>query len=159
MYEAGGRPVFAKPSQREIRRQLNAVRREQWLWMLEMTKCSPQEAIIDLGKAFGEFRRQLTYKAEERGKTLVVCDRYFPSSKLCSVCGAKTKRFPLSMRSWTCAACGTRHDRDLNAALNLKAYADSSAVSACGEFSASDAIGSPKASSSLYEAGTTRQPT
>jgi putative transposase len=82
--------------------------------------------------AFGEFRRQLTYKLASENKLLIVADRFFPSSKTCSVCGAKTKRLPLSKREWTCSECGTSHDRDLNAAINLKNYADSSAVSACG---------------------------
>jgi putative transposase len=87
--------------------------------------------------SFGEFRRQLSYKAENAGTKIIVAERFFPSSKMCSECGAKTKRLPLSIRSWTCGECGTRHDRDLNAAINLKRYAESSAVSACGEFSAS----------------------
>jgi len=84
--------------------------------------------------AFGEFRRQLNYKTEELGHVLLVADRFYPSSKLCSVCGTKTKHLPLSMRHWICPACSSVHDRDLNAAYNLKAYAASSAVSACGEF-------------------------
>jgi putative transposase len=109
--------------------------------------------------SFGEFRRQLTYKSEESGCRLVTADRFFPSSKICSVCGARTKRLPLSKRAWTCSACGSRHDRDQNAAVNLKKYADSSAVSACGEFFATDdyvPLGafSP---SSLCEAGTKQQ--
>ena len=87
--------------------------------------------------SFGEFRRQLAYKTEAAGKTLVIADRYYPSSKLCSVCGVKTKLLTLGMREWECEACGVGHDRDLNAAINLKKYADSSAVSACGEFNAS----------------------
>ena len=84
--------------------------------------------------SFGEFRRQLDYKTEELGHVLLVADRFYPSSKLCSVCDAKTKHLTLDMRSWTCPVCDTLHDRDLNAALNLRRYAASSAVSACGEF-------------------------
>jgi putative transposase len=109
--------------------------------------------------AFGEFRRQLQYKSEEVGHSVVVADRFYPSSKLCSQCGAKTKRLPLSVRSWTCPVCGSFHDRDLNAAINLKAYAASSAASACGEFLTAGAV-VPKGasvSSRLYEAGTERQ--
>ncbi|MGO1851473.1 RNA-guided endonuclease InsQ/TnpB family protein [Microbacterium sp.] len=91
--------------------------------------------------SFGEFRRQLTYKTPAHGTMLVVADRWYPSSKLCSGCGAKTKRpLLLQMRTWTCESCGAVHDRDLNAARNLAAYdpAASSAVAACGELFASD---------------------
>jgi len=84
--------------------------------------------------SFGEFRRQLEYKTEELSHVLLVADRFYPSSKLCSVCDAKTKQLTLDMRSWICPVCSTVHDRDLNAAINLRRYAASSAVSACGEF-------------------------
>jgi putative transposase len=83
--------------------------------------------------SFFEFRRQLEYKAAMRGGQVVVADRFFPSSKRCSVCGHKLEELPLSMREWTCPACGAHHDRDVNAALNLRNYAVSSTVSACGE--------------------------
>ena len=72
--------------------------------------------------SWGEFRRQLTYKAEWYGRELVVIDRFFPSSQLCSACGAQwsgTK--DLSVREWTCPVCGTVHDRDINAAKNILA--------------------------------------
>ncbi len=83
--------------------------------------------------SFFEFRRQLEYKAEMRGGMVVVADRWFASSKLCSVCGRKNEALRLSVREWACHECGTHHDRDLNAAINLKNYAVSSTVSACGE--------------------------
>ena len=83
--------------------------------------------------SFHEFRRQLEYKAERRGGLVVVADRWFPSSKTCSACGAVQQDMPLSVRQWICPDCGTRHDRDLNAAINLKNMAVSSTVSACGE--------------------------
>lgn len=82
--------------------------------------------------SFQEFRRQLDYKAEMRGGRVVVADRWFPSSKTCSGCGARNERLSLSVRQWTCSGCGERHDRDVNAAINLKHYAVSSTVSACG---------------------------
>lgn len=89
--------------------------------------------------AFGEFRRQMEYKITDRGTELVVADRWYPSSKLCSICGTKAKSLPLEIRSWECGGCGAQHDRDLNAAINLAAYpantAASSAVAACGAFS------------------------
>ena len=88
-------------------------------------------AIADM--SFYEFRRQLQYKAEMRGGQVVVADRFYPSSKTCSVCGYKLESLPLSVRKWKCPCCGTEHDRDLNAAINLKNMAVSSTVTACGE--------------------------
>lgn len=70
--------------------------------------------------SWGEFRRQLEYKAAWYGKAVVKIDRFYPSSQLCSVCGAQwpgTK--DLSVREWTCPVCGTVHDRDVNAAQNI----------------------------------------
>ena len=77
-------------------------------------------AISDVG--FFEFRRQLTYKTAWNGETLLVADRFFPSSKLCSACGAINDKLTLSMREWTCD-CGISHDRDRNAAINLSRLA------------------------------------
>ena len=88
-------------------------------------------AIADM--SFYEFRRQLQYKAEMRGGQVVVADRFYPSSKTCSVCGYKLESLPLSVRKWKCPGCGTDHNRDLNAAINLKNMAVSSTVTACGE--------------------------
>lgn len=70
--------------------------------------------------SWGEFRRQLEYKAERYGKQVVTIDRFYPSSQLCSACGAQwpgTK--DLSVRKWACPVCGTIHDRDINAAKNI----------------------------------------
>ena len=83
--------------------------------------------------SFFEFRRQLSYKAAMRGGTVVVADRWYASSKTCSGCGEKMALLPLSVREWTCPTCGVRHDRDVNAAINLKKMAVSSTVSVCGE--------------------------
>lgn len=82
-------------------------------------------------QAFGEFRRQLTYKALVHGATIMMADRWFPSSKRCSSCGAINRRLPWSARYWRCLACTVRHERDENAARNLYSAA-SSAVAACG---------------------------
>jgi putative transposase len=87
-------------------------------------------AISDMG--FHELRRQLEYKAVWRGGRVVVVDRWYPSSKLCSCCGYKLDTLDLSVRQWSCQGCGTLHDRDVNAAINLKNLAVSSTVSACG---------------------------
>nr|DAJ99262.1 MAG TPA: endonuclease [Caudoviricetes sp.] len=70
--------------------------------------------------SWGEFRRQLQYKADWYGKKVVAIDRFYPSSQLCSCCGtqwAGTK--DLSVRDWICPVCGARHDRDVNAARNI----------------------------------------
>lgn len=88
-------------------------------------------SIADMG--FFEFRRQLEYKAQMRGGIVVVADRWFASSKTCSCCGHKLDDLPLAARNWTCPVCGCAHDRDVNAAINLKNLAVSSTVSACGE--------------------------
>lgn len=78
-------------------------------------------AIADMG--FHEFKRQLSYKAAMHGVKLVIVDRWFPSSKLCSCCGHKMENMPLSVRQWQCPHCFTSHDRDVNAACNLIDYA------------------------------------
>lgn len=87
--------------------------------------------IADMG--FFEFRRQLEYKAGRRGGRVVVVDRFYPSSKTCSDCGHRLDELSLSVREWTCPGCAAHHDRDVNAAINLKNMAVSSTVSACGE--------------------------
>ena len=88
-------------------------------------------SIADMG--FFEFRRQLEYKAAMRGGQVVVADRFYASSKTCSACGKKLDELPLSVREWACPSCGVVHDRDVNAAINLKNMAVSSTVAACGE--------------------------
>lgn len=100
--------------------------------------------IADAG--WGELRRQLTYKAGQRGVTLAVVDRFFPSTKTCSECQAVNEALTLADRNWTCACCGAEHDRDVNAARNIlkRSIADAIAashqqtaggapVAACGE--------------------------
>lgn len=70
--------------------------------------------------SWGEFRRQLTYKAAWYGRALVTVDRFYPSSQLCSACGAQWQGTKvLSVREWTCPECGAVHDRDINAAENI----------------------------------------
>ena len=72
--------------------------------------------------AIGEFYRQLEYKCRWAGKNYVKIDRFAPSSKRCSHCGHIYKGLTLSEREWTCPECGTHHDRDLNAAINIKHF-------------------------------------
>ena len=87
-------------------------------------------AVADMG--FHELRRQLQYKAAWRGGQVVVVDRWYPSSKQCSCCGYRLEKLDLNMRNWTCVSCAANHDRDINAAVNLRNMAVSSTVSACG---------------------------
>jgi putative transposase len=86
------------------------------------------KAISDCG--WGEFRRQLAYKAARYGRRLVVINRWYPSSKTCSACGYLLAELSLSTRAWCCPSCRTLHDRDVNAAKNI--LAAGLAVSACG---------------------------
>jgi putative transposase len=81
--------------------------------------------------SWSEFVRQLEYKAQWYGRTLIGIDRWYPSSKRCSCCGYTMPALPLSVREWTCPECGTAHDRDINAARNI--LAAGLAVSAFGE--------------------------
>lgn len=81
--------------------------------------------------AFGEFRRQLEYKAAWYGSTIFVAEKWFPPSKRCSDCLQVNNHVRWHVREWTCVRCGATHDRDENAAKNLY-LAASSAVKACG---------------------------
>jgi putative transposase len=71
-------------------------------------------------KSFYKFKCMMAYKCEWSGKKLIVCDRYFPSTKLCSCCGHKNNDLTLKDRKWVCPKCEVEHDRDINAAINLK---------------------------------------
>lgn len=114
-YEAGERPTEAS-----LRRQLNTIKREQFPWMLEVTKNAPQMAIIHLGKAFQNFfagrAKYPTFK--KKG----IHDRFTLTNDQFVVRG---KRIRIPNLGW--------HDRDLNAAKNLAKWAVSSTVTACGE--------------------------
>jgi putative transposase len=87
------------------------------------------KAIADVG--WGELIRQLEYKAAWYGRSVVAIDKWYPSSKRCYDCGHILDSLSLGGRLWTCPACGVAHDRDINAALNIKAAG--LAVFACGE--------------------------
>ncbi|MER5491684.1 RNA-guided endonuclease TnpB family protein [Streptomyces sp. NPDC002490] len=81
--------------------------------------------------AWSEFRSLLEYKAQWYGREVIAIDRWFPSSKLCSACGALRDTMPPHVRTWTCD-CGTTHDRDVNAAKNLLAVGLTASVCGAG---------------------------
>jgi len=123
-------------------------------------------AVSDMG--FFEFRRQLSYKCEKFGSQLVVIDRWYPSSKTCSECGEVAESMPLSVREWTCDGCGTTHDRDTNAAINIERVglatlscptAGSAGSNDCGEESAGclPSLGLVDGETGFDEAGSKQQ--
>ncbi|WP_433199497.1 IS607 family element RNA-guided endonuclease TnpB [Dactylosporangium sp. CS-047395] len=110
--------------------------------------------IADAG--FAPLRRQLTYKTEWNGGRLIVADRWYPSSKTCSGCGAVKTKLTLSERTYACEACGLRLDRDLNAARNLAALA-AAAVSTAGSGPVSGR-GADRKTPNLGQVAVKRQP-
>ena len=80
-------------------------------------KAGLNRAILDV--AFSELARQIEYKAEWYGRTVLKVDRFYPSSKTCSACGHRLDELRLDVREWTCPKCGIEHDRDINAARNI----------------------------------------
>ena len=86
------------------------------------------KAIMNCG--WGMFTNFLAYKLERKGSKLVEIDRWFPSSKLCSNCFYQVAEMSLDVREWTCPHCGTHHDRDGNAAINIRA--EGIRMRACG---------------------------
>lgn len=93
------------------------------------------KSIHDAG--WGEFRRMLEYKTNWYGSKLILAPRYYPSSKQCSNCGFLHEKLPLYIREWDCPGCKARHDRDINAAINLKNFytGSSPGIYACGDSS------------------------
>ncbi|MGW6353885.1 RNA-guided endonuclease InsQ/TnpB family protein [Streptomyces sp. NPDC055092] len=87
------------------------------------------KSVHDAG--WSQFVAMLRYKSERYGRTFVKIDRWEPTSQVCSSCGYRDGPKPLDVRTWTCPACGVVHDRDVNAARNVK-QAAGLAVSACG---------------------------
>ncbi|MFM6400573.1 RNA-guided endonuclease InsQ/TnpB family protein, partial [Planktothrix sp.] len=76
------------------------------------------QAISQVG--WGQFQTMLSYKAELEGRIYLEIDRFFPSSKTCNHCLNVVDSLPLDVRQWTCNHCGTKHDRDINAAKNIR---------------------------------------
>ncbi|MFE7210475.1 RNA-guided endonuclease InsQ/TnpB family protein [Streptomyces sp. NPDC057611] len=86
------------------------------------------KSVHDAG--WSQFVNMLAYKAQRYGRTFVKVGRFEPTSQVCSTCGHRDGPKPLHVREWTCTACGTLHDRDHNAAINIKAAG--LAATACG---------------------------
>ncbi len=82
--------------------------------------CNLGKSVLDV--RYSEFILRLTQKADEYGTHIIKVGRYFPSSKICSVCGSINTTLTINERSWTCTHCNTFHDRDKNAAMNLKNF-------------------------------------
>ena len=70
--------------------------------------------------SFGTLTSMLKYKAAWHNRQIIEVGRFYPSSKLCSNCNHKMQYMGLEIRNWTCPNCGTKHDRDVNAAINIK---------------------------------------
>src|ERR1017187_2084086 len=97
------------------------------------------------------FVHMLEYKAARHGRAFARTGRFEPTSQVCSACGTKDGPKPLGVRTWTCAACGTVHDRDLNAARNILALGRRQRLNACG-----DGVRPPLAVAAAGETGTLR---
>jgi len=122
-------------------------RRDDWQWKLAHTLCRAYDTLCieDLqltgmsrlwGRkmsdlAFGSFVQKLEHTASKYGCSVVRIDRYYPSSKTCNVCQYVNELLSLSDRSWTCPVCGTHHDRDVNAAVNILRQGIASSGSTC----------------------------
>jgi transposase len=91
------------------------------------------KSVHDAGwSAFTGMLEYLEYKAARHGRTFVRIGRFEPTSQVCSACGVKDGPKPLSVREWTCGGCGTVHDRDINAAVNIATAGRAGALNACG---------------------------
>ena len=89
------------------------------LSIVGLTKTKLAKSMLDA--AFSETLRQWKYKSLWNNRHALQADRFYPSTRLCSECGSKNDNLSLSDREWTCPACETKHNRDFNAALNLRA--------------------------------------
>ncbi|WP_019631702.1 RNA-guided endonuclease InsQ/TnpB family protein [Actinomadura atramentaria] len=103
--------------------------------------------------AWAQFTAMLEYKAARYGRTFAKIGRFEPTSQICSVCGVKDGPKPLNVRIWTCGACGTIHDRDVNAAKNVLAAGRADSLNACGAQVRPGSVPAPRG-----EAGTRSKP-
>jgi putative transposase len=109
------------------------------------------KAISDCG--WGTFRQMIKYKAAKAGRRVIPVDRWYPSSKTCSSCGYLLAELSLDTRHWTCPACRTRHDRDINAAKNILAAGLAAAGGNPGDACGADVrhSGSPRMQSAVKQ--------
>lgn len=119
-----------------------------------MARTKLSKSVLDA--ALGEFRRQVEYKSTWHRKHLRVIDRFFPSSKLCGECGAVNQSLTLRDRAWVCG-CGTVHDRDLNAAQNIKVEGMRTIPVAVGHTETQNACGEPVRPRQLLRHGSVKQ--
>ena len=145
VWESNHRKALAKEIARLHERISNL--RDDWQWKLCHELCRKYDIICieDLqltgmsrlwGRkisdlAFGSFVQKLEHTASKYGCKVVKIDRYYPSSKTCNVCQYVNELLTLSDRSWTCPACGTHHNRDVNAAINILRQGIASSGSIC----------------------------
>lgn len=123
-------------ARREFHHQLSTrlIRENQAIYVEDLTvkglaRTKLAKSVHDAG--WSAFVAMLEYKARLYGRTFAKVGRFFPSSKLCSVCGTLTDSMPLTVREWICA-CGSVHDRDVNAAINILAAGRAERLNACG---------------------------
>ncbi|PZT69205.1 hypothetical protein DN402_19225 [Streptomyces sp. SW4] len=104
-------------------------RAEETAWLTEVSSTVLQQSLRHLDQAFGRFfkGRAKHPRPKKKGRSrdtaiyVVIVDRFFPSTRRCSACHRKGPAMDVSVREWTCAECGVVHDRDVNAAVNLRA--------------------------------------
>ena len=118
-YQRNKRNDYYNKLSKEIANQYDIVVIED-INMQDMAKESKLNSKATYDNGFGIFRNMLKYKLEDLGKKLIIVDKYYPSSKLCNVCGHKNELLTITDKTWECPNCHTVHNRDINASINLK---------------------------------------
>ena len=118
-YQKNKRNDYYNKLSKEIANQYDIVVIED-INMQEMAKENKLNSKATYDNGFGIFRNMLKYKLEDLGKKLIIVDKYYPSSKLCNVCGHKNELLTIEDKIWECPNCHTIHNRDINASINLK---------------------------------------
>ena len=118
-YQKNKRNDYYNKLSKEIANQYDIVVIED-INMQDMAKESKLNSKATYDNGFGIFRNMLKYKLEDLGKKLIIVDKYYPSSKLCNVCGHKNELLTITDKIWECPKCHTVHNRDINASINLK---------------------------------------
>lgn len=118
-YQKNKRNDYYNKLSKEIANQYDIVVIED-INMQDMAKESKLNSKATYDNGFGIFRNMLKYKLEDLGKKLIIVDKYYPSSKLCNVCGHKNELLTITDKTWECPNCHTVHNRDINASINLK---------------------------------------